>query len=180
MSSSFPGNGRTTGGTTAAGSGNSNPEEPILSDFEQMELVKYALMFLGISAAIKAIFSVLAVFYVVAFPLLYFYMLGNCPKEDSFDAKKELKRVLRGKHLPETHPDKPKGFLERAAARIAASVATEISTLPGYELEMLNLGGAAIVVTMKIPTSNLICYWIGAMGKWNYVTSRKIPSNKDD
>jgi hypothetical protein len=170
--------GRTTG--TAGAANNNGNSEVILSDFEQMEIVKFSLMFLGISAAIKAIFSALAVFYVIAFPLLYFYMLGNCPKEADFDAKKELKRVLRGKHLPESHPDKPKGFFERTAARIAASVATEISTLPGYEVEMLNLGGAAVVVTMRIPTSNLICYWIGALGKWNYVTSRQLDSNKND
>jgi hypothetical protein len=87
-----------------------------------------------------------------------------------FDAKKELKRVSRGEHLPETHPDKPKGVLEAMAARVAASVATELVTLPGYEVSMTNLAGAAIVATVTVPAKTEF-YWVGAFDKWYYVTS---------
>ena len=159
---------------------NASSPDPVLSDFEQTELVKYALIFLGVSAAMKAIFSMLFVFYLVAAPLLYLYALQQCPLESSFEPKKELKRVLRGTYLPETHPDKPKGFLEGMAARVAASVTTELATLPGYQVTMINLAGAAIVSSVKVPTAKMECYWLGAFGKWYYITSRELLDIKDD
>jgi hypothetical protein len=146
-------------------------QEPIMSDFEQKELVKYALICVAVSAAVKAIFSMLFVFYLLAAPLLYFYALQQCPLESSFEAKKELKRVFRGHHLPKENPDKPKGFLEGMAARVAASVTTELATLPGYQVTMTNLAGAAIVSSVTVPTVKMECYWVGAFGKWYYITS---------
>ena len=159
---------------------NASLPDPILSDLEQKDLVKYALIFLGVSAAMKTIFSMLFVFYLLAAPLLYLYALQQCPMESSFEPKKELKRVLRGKHLPETHPDKPKGFLEGMAARVAASVATELATLPGYQVTMTNLAGAAIVSSIKVPTAKMECYWVGAFGKWYYIASRELLDIKKD
>jgi hypothetical protein len=128
----------------------------------------------------KAIFSMLFVFYLLAAPLLYLYALQQCPPESSFEAKKELKRVLRGTHLAETHPDKPRGFLEGMAARVAASVTTELATLPGYQVTMTNLAGAAIVSSVKVPTARMECYWVGAFGKWYYITSRELGDVKRD
>ena len=52
-------------------------------------------------------------------------------------AKKELKRVLRGEHLPENHVDKPKGFFDQALSRINATVTTELATGLGYEVSMM-------------------------------------------
>jgi hypothetical protein len=158
----------------------SSSPEPILTDLEQKELVKYALIFLGVSASIKAIFSTLFVFYLLATPVLYLDALQQCPLESSFEPKKELRRVLRGKHLPETHPDKPKGFLEGMAVRAAASVTTELVTLPGYQVTMINLAGAAIVSSVKVPTAKMECYWVGAFGKWYYITSRELLDIKKD
>ena len=61
--------------------------------------------------------------------------MQNCPANDTFDAKKELKRVLRGQHLPEGHQDKPAGdWLSRTVARVTASVAAEAATALGYEV----------------------------------------------
>eukprot|EP00339_Tiarina_fusa_P006201 CAMPEP_0116999352 /NCGR_PEP_ID=MMETSP0472-20121206/2087_1 /TAXON_ID=693140 ORGANISM="Tiarina fusus, Strain LIS" /NCGR_SAMPLE_ID=MMETSP0472 /ASSEMBLY_ACC=CAM_ASM_000603 /LENGTH=270 /DNA_ID=CAMNT_0004698745 /DNA_START=61 /DNA_END=872 /DNA_ORIENTATION=+ len=112
--------------------------------------------------------------------LLYLYMLQTCPSMRSFDAKKELKRVLRGHHLPEDHPDKPKGFFEDLAARVAASVTAELATFPGYEMTMTPFGGAAILVEVRVPTAKTTCYWVGAFGKWHYVHSREIPDTHYD
>ena len=121
-------------------------------------------MFLGGSIVLRA-FSSLLVVYAVVLPFLYLYALSTCPSQLSFDAKKELKRVLRGHHLPESHPDKPQGFFEGLAARVAASVTTELATLPGYEVSMMPLAGAAIVTTVTVPTAKMECYWVGAFGQ---------------
>ena len=43
-----------------------------------------------------------------AAPLAGLYLMSTCPVDESFDAKRELKRVLRGEKLPADHPDKPK------------------------------------------------------------------------
>lgn len=161
-------------------SNNSTPNQrPTISDEQNKELIKYAAMFVGGSIVVRA-FASLFVVYVVAFPLLYLYAISTCPSQLSFDAKKELKRVLRGHHLAESHPDKPKGFFEGLAARVAASVTTELATLPGYEVSMLPLAGAAIVTTVTVPTAKMECYWVGAFGKWYYVTSRELFNSNYD
>jgi hypothetical protein len=144
------------------------------SDQQNKELLKYAVLFIGASILVKAMSQTLLVFYLLAFPLAYLYAVQNCPSSESFDAKKELKRVLRGEHLPDQHADKPKGFWEKMAARAVASVTTELVTLPGYEMEMWDFASAGWGVCVTVPTSNMNCYWIGALGKWHYITSREI------
>merc|ERR1712157_480233 len=47
---------------------------------------------------------------IILVPLIVMGFL-TCPDIKSFDARKELKRVFRGQHLPEDHPEKPKGWL---------------------------------------------------------------------
>jgi hypothetical protein len=44
----------------------------------------------------------------LAAPLAGLYLMSTCPTDDSFEGKRELKRVLRGEKLPDDHPDKPK------------------------------------------------------------------------
>ena len=73
-------------------------------DENNKEIVKHALMFIGAIAVLKVIVSSLLNFYIILFPLTYVYLLQTCPSVESFEAKKELKRVLRGKHLPDDHP----------------------------------------------------------------------------
>jgi hypothetical protein len=77
--------------------------------------------------------------------------------------------VLRGHDLAEWHPDKPRGFFEGLAARVVASVATELMTQQGYEVYMLSLAGAPIFTTVTIPTAKFDCYWVGAYDEWHYV-----------
>ena len=150
-------------------------------DENNKEIVKHALMFIGAIAVLKVIVSSLLNFYIILFPLTYVYLLQTCPSVESFEAKKELKRVLRGKHLPDDHPNKPKGYLEKMAAKVTASLTTELATLPGYEQEMRSYGGAAILATMRVPTANMECYWVGALGQWHYIYTRELtPSVKQD
>lgn len=158
------------------------PTEPLihtLTPEQNKQLVQYGLVFLGTLIVLKILANAnLAGLYLLALPLLYFYAVQNCPSMESFDAKKELKRVLRGYHLPEDHPNKPKGFLEELAARVTAAVTTEIATFPGYELEMTSLGGAAWIADVRVPTAKVQCYWIGAFHKWHYITSYEIPERR--
>ncbi len=169
----------TSSATASRSAGASTPAEPLiptLTPEQNKQLVQYSLMFIGALMILKILANAnLAGLYLLALPLLYFYALQDCPTMESFDAKKELKRVLRGHHLPEDHPNKPKGFLEEMAARVAASVTAELATFPGYELEMTNLGGAAWIADVRVPTAKTQFYWIGAFHKWYYVTSFEIP-----
>jgi hypothetical protein len=115
----------------------------------------------------------------VLLPLAYIFFLSTIPPTSSFDAKKELKRVLRGSHLPPDHPDKPRGWLSQTLARVNASVTAEIATGLGYEIEFTTIAAACHIATVTIPSTNLICYWIGANHHWYYLFSREI-ERKDD
>jgi hypothetical protein len=79
-----------------------------LSLEENKELLKYVAYAIGGAVAFRLIFSAMFGLYVLAFPIVYLYLVQNCPKMESFNAKKELKRVLRGAHLSEDDPNKPK------------------------------------------------------------------------
>jgi hypothetical protein len=148
---------------------------------QNQELVKYGLILIGICIVARVMAaSSLAGLYIIALPLVYLYGVQTCPRMDSFNAKRELKRVLRGHHLSEDDPQKPRGFLEDLAARVTASVTAELATLPGYEISMTSFGGAAILADVRVPTAKTQCYWVGAFGKWRYVTSREIPDTRYD
>jgi len=96
-----------------------------------------------------------------------------CPDISTFDAKKELKRVLRGQHLPENHPEKPKGWFAETTARVAATVAGELATGLGYEVTHMPLI-CAIFTTVKLNSLDTECYWIGAFNKWYFIMQRKL------
>lgn len=132
----------------------------------------YAIVAMVLARIVFSTFILTISLFVV--PIVYIFLLNNCPPDGSFDVKKELKRVLRGQHLPENHPDKPKGFLAETLARAAASVATELATLPGYEVTTWNVYNAAIVKSVRVPTANLQFHWIGAMNQWYYIYSSEI------
>ena len=103
-----------------------------------MEDPRQALMYFAAIVAsavlIKIVFQAMFVVYIVAFPIIYLYAVQKCPSVESFDAKKELKRVLRGYHLPEDDPNKPKGLIGETLARVQAAAATEVAMAPGYEI----------------------------------------------
>ena len=161
-------NAPTTRNNTAATNAQLTPEQ-------NQQLFKYALIVVGTLMILNILSNTdLGALYLVFVLLLVCYMIQTCPSMNSFDAKKELKRVLRGENLPENHPDKPKGFLEGLAARVAASVTAELATLPGYEVTMTPFGGVFILSDVRVPTAKIQCFWVGAFGKWYYVTSREI------
>ena len=59
-------------------------------------LVQYAALGLLALIGLKVLFSIINFLSILLLPFAYLYMAANCPDISSFDAKRELKRVLRG------------------------------------------------------------------------------------
>ena len=92
-------------GAGAAGSANT-PGAPFsaenlmgnidMSDEQTAELAKLGLMFIGVVTILRIISSSTFFFKAVVLPIGILYGMMTCPANDTFDPKKELKRVLRG------------------------------------------------------------------------------------
>lgn len=146
-----------------------------LSEQQNRAVMLLGLGLIGATIIFKILASALFMIWILAFPLAFLYGIQTCPTNDSFDTKKELKRVMRGHNLPEDHPDKPKGWVAEGVARAVATVTTELATsISGYEVEMWDLAGAAKVATVRVPSINAECYWVGAFGRWTYFMQREI------
>lgn len=161
-------NHRTTSSTFQSNSTNTVSSLPSLSDAQNRDIVMYGGAALASTILFRILVSSIASLSILLVPIAYFYLLSTCPIAESFDAKRELKRILRGHHLPEDHPDKPRGILSETIARIQASVTTEIATLPGYEVTMVPIIGAVLIVCVRVPSIEKDFYWIGAAKRWTY------------
>ena len=96
---------------------------PLLSNNIDNEMIlQYGIMAFGALLLLKIVVNALSSLVLILLPFLYFYAASTCPTTESFDPKKELKRVMRGAHLPEEH--QPKGFFEQGLNRLAASIST--------------------------------------------------------
>lgn len=147
---------------------------PVLSDEQNIQLLKFGAMGIAGIVLLRAVLNAALILYFLALPALYLYLVHTCPAEASFDAKKELKRVMRGHHLPDNHPDKPKGFLSETLARLSATVTAEVATGLGYEITMMDMAGAAKVVCVRVPAAKMDYYWTGLFGQWYYVYASEI------
>lgn len=143
----------------------------MFTDDEKQKMIKYFSMAVGSAILFRIFLQAFIGIYILALPILYFIMLPNCPLIESFDTKKELKRVLRGHHLSNDNPNKPKGFFNETLARLSATVTAELVTLPGYEITTIPLGGAAIIVCVRVPSVKIDHYWFGAFNKWYFIYS---------
>jgi len=148
-----------------------------LSDEANKQLLTY--FFFGVCAltVLKTAFALISVS-IVFLPITYLYASQTCPSRESFDAKKELKRVMRGEQLPEDHPDKPKDWLSQSIARVSSSIGTELATSLGYEVSLTDYFGACCVASVRVPTIDLDFYWIGAFGKWRFLMQREIAAQR--
>eukprot|EP00545_Synedropsis_sp_CCMP1620_P006101 CAMPEP_0119024182 /NCGR_PEP_ID=MMETSP1176-20130426/31406_1 /TAXON_ID=265551 /ORGANISM="Synedropsis recta cf, Strain CCMP1620" /LENGTH=256 /DNA_ID=CAMNT_0006979407 /DNA_START=97 /DNA_END=866 /DNA_ORIENTATION=+ len=153
--------------------------EPSLSDEQNRNLIKYAAYAIGGAMALRLLLSTFFALYILAFPAVFLYALQTLPSAESFDAKKEIKRVMRGAHLPEDHVEKPRGWLGETVARVQASVATELATGLGYEVSMYTVIHAIHMATVNVPSVNRGYVWAGAFGKWRYLYSTELESNPD-
>lgn len=177
----------TTGTRSAAANNNSNsstttvPDTTVLTDEQNLQLVRYGAMVVGGLIVLRWMAHAAVILYVLALPVLYVYGVQTCPADDSFDAKRELKRVMRGHHLPDDHPDKPRGFLSETLARLQATVTAEVATgFMGYEVTMINLAGAAKVASVRVPAAKMDYFWVGVVGRWFYVYCMELEGGAGD
>lgn len=154
-----------------------NAAPPIFENMDNQQLLQYGLIFIMACLIYSIISQAVYMLSLLLFPCIFLYGIQTCPSEQSFDAKKELKRVLRGHHLPEDHPNKPKNFFDKTIAKISATVTTELATGLGYEVSMMSLAGAAWFTSVKVPAAQLEGYWLGAFGKWTYIGSRSLENS---
>ena len=152
------------------------PTNP-LPIFEHENIVQYGIMAFGGILILNILLNALSSLVYLVLPLFYFYACNNCPSAESFDAKKELKRVMRGAHLPEEH--QPKGWLEGQVNRLAASISTELATSLGYEVRVTDYFGAAKLSAVKVPVAGLEYYWIGVANRWLFVGQREMRRSDD-
>ena len=68
-----------------------------IMDQENANLFQFGLIVVGAAAITKVFFiAIFYAFYALAFPIAILFAMQSCPPNDTFDTKKELKRVLRG------------------------------------------------------------------------------------
>mmetsp|Transcript_50311 Transcript_50311/g.151498 ORF Transcript_50311/g.151498 Transcript_50311/m.151498 type:complete len:135 (-) Transcript_50311:1255-1659(-) len=101
---------------------------------QMMLLAAYGV---GLTVVLKVLAMIAMPLFVVAFPLVYISALQSCPQNESFDAKNELKRVMRGQNVPEGQPSKPKGLIAKTFKNLQATVQTELATSMGYEVTLM-------------------------------------------
>jgi hypothetical protein len=148
--------------------------EKAIQDVDTKEMLKWTMMLIGAFTILRSLSQAFFSISIGLFPGLYAYLYYTCPKEESFDVRKEWKRVLRGYHLSDDHPDKPKGYLESVMARAVASVTVESTVLTGYKLESRSYGGAFIVTKLQLPSKEMEVYWIGVARQWHHVYTRNL------
>lgn len=164
---------RSSAANSSSGTRTATANTPALNDEQNKQLLRYALYFIGVVTILRLLTQAMFAVSLLLFPAIYLYALQSCPHESSFDAKKELRRILRGHHLPENHQSKPKSWLEKTVARVNAAVTTELATGLGYEVTMMSLGGAAWFTTCRVPTTKSDFYWVGIFDRWIYVYSKQ-------
>lgn len=91
MASSTNKSGNKTKPTPSSSSPNSQDEPPPPS-----ELVNIGITLLGTLVAARILSAVSKLATALAAPLAGLYLMSTCPRDDTFDGKRELKRVLRG------------------------------------------------------------------------------------
>lgn len=148
-----------------------------LSNWDTMDWTKNSLMVIGGLAILKAVAALSFLVNFVVLPVSLVYALQTCPNDDSFDAKKELRRVLQGKYLPEDHPEKPKDWFSKAMAKVGATVGAQLAASTcGYQVSRYNVFGLCTFVTVRVPLVQKDVYWVGIFGRWKYVMQRDIPT----
>jgi len=151
---------------------NQQQDRATISDEDNYKLVQYGCYFAVFSIVFKFVSKLFgsSTLMVLLLPTLYYYAINNCPTNHSFDPKKEIKRVLRGHHLPDNHPEKPKqDFFSQTFARLNATLSTELATTMGYTVKIQNFGGAAVLATVTLPTTKQNFYWVGIFNNWHYI-----------
>lgn len=130
-----------------------------------------AVLVLAAAMTIKVVVRLLRAIlccFALLFPA-YFLLKNTVPADESFDAKRMLKKVLRKEDLPEAHPEKPKGWLGKVAARAMSSITGEALAAAGFTVDITDVAGIAKVARVHLEMTETTCTWVGAFKKWHYV-----------
>jgi len=146
----------------------------VMTDDQNKDLIKLAMKCYLVVICVATIFRILSSsafssVFLLVLPLAVLYATQTCPNQDTFDAKKELKRVLRGNYEPQNQTEKPKSWLSETVTRIQASVTAEVATGLGHEVSFLNVYGVFTFVTVHVPVMKLKLYFIGIFDEWRYI-----------
>ncbi|GMH70168.1 hypothetical protein TrST_g12408 [Triparma strigata] len=107
---------------------------------------------------------------------VYFLLKSTVPTMESFDAKKELKRILRKENLPDNHPEKPKGWLGKMASKAIASVAGEAMTAAGYTIKFDDFAGIVRIAEVELDVDKSTLVWVGVVNKWYFL--KQVPAEE--
>ena len=156
-------------------------------NFSQSKHYPFVMFGVGIffMMIMKVFFRLLSFrFFCLLIPL-FLALRATCPPSDSFDVKKELKRVLRKELSPPEPPPSasaapsllfadPVKWFKGAATKAAASVAGEATVALGYDMQIVDYAGAVRVATVKFQAiGEKDCIWVGCFNKWYYMGAIK-------
>jgi len=80
--------------------------------------------------------------------------------------------------LPEDDPAKPKGWLEKAMAKVSASLEAEAAALAGCKVEITEFLGIVKVASIQHPITKTWYFWLGAVNKWRYIMAKDFPEGE--
>ena len=125
-----------------------------------------------IAAVVTKILSKIVVVLLLIVTAIYLRL--TIPPKESFDAQKEMKRVKRGKHLPNDHPDKPKTWLEKKFRNVQTAVSAGLtSAVSGYDVKFIPFGIGTLAVVHDLTTGEAYC-WAGVLGDWRFELGQKL------
>lgn len=68
-----------------------------------------------------------------------------------------------------------KGFLEKAIAKVSASLEAEAAAFAGCKIEIMDIGGVFKIASIQHPITKTAFFWLGAVNKWRYISSKDFP-----
>lgn len=157
--------------------------------WQERKIVPYALLLVALGGAANVIVCV--VMDVVRFwiPLLVVLLVVGLiarlcvPPRESFNAKKEMKRIKRGKHLDESQQQEQqnirKNWLGKKVNRVRTFLVTEACNAVGAydDVQFLDVGFGTITIVRDL-TNGEYFSGMGAFGAWRVLDSWLSPAHR--
>ena len=103
---------------------------------------------------------------ILIFVGIFIFLRSNIPPEESFDAKKEMQIIKRGKNLPDGHRDKPKGWFGKKLRNVTTAATTNLANaVNAYHTHFVSFGILTIATVHDVTTGE-VYHWAGFMGQW--------------
>jgi hypothetical protein len=66
--------------------------------------------------------------------------------------------------------------LEKAMAKVRASIEAEAAAFAGCNVEIMDIGGVFKIASIQHPITKTAFFWLGAMHKWRFITTKDFPA----